>query len=406
MSKLTILLMCLALPVFAAFDVCPSGGMVEFKQRLDRDNPSLKETLAQKAVLSELEGQAAQRPNPSMEFEHEVSEQFGVDVRSFRLMLLHTVELGSKRDRRIELARAQKDVLAQDIDSSYRENYIDALIMYRRAQQLSLFISIIEDAIGSFDSLIATMKQRKRLTPLETVSLDTLELAKGDLQGRLHEYVHEKETVEVEVMYLANCKNPKFEYAAMQYPRFSKIVFDKGHGLAKRENAVLTQMDASKKQAESLKIPDLRIGPIVGRQNQGHEEIDSVGVGIFLDIPLFHANDAQRSLAEKKLREQQVRSSNRLRRLELKLEKEKHVYHHSLESLSAMPSLKEVGQKHQRVKRLYARGVVSPSVVIEAHRQHLEYIRSYFEIENDILNSLKKMYLITADENLVKKVFK
>ena len=74
-----------------------------------------------------------------------------------------------------------------------------------------------------------------------------------------------------------------------------------------------------------------------------------------------------------------------------------------MDLLTKMPSLKIVEKKHQRVERLFARGIVPMALSIEAHRQNLDYLNSRFETEMDLLDVLEEMALLTGDKDIIDK---
>ena len=76
----------------------------------------------------------------------------------------------------------------------------------------------------------------------------------------------------------------------------------------------------------------------------------------------------------------------------------------SIETLSKMPSLSELEKKHNKVEKLFSRGVVSIPMTIESHRQQIDFLISRFQIENEILNTYGQLILINGNTPAFDKV--
>ncbi|MEX1100002.1 MAG: hypothetical protein WEB87_06225, partial [Bacteriovoracaceae bacterium] len=321
---------------------CHFSGIEEFKRQLLLGSPIEEEISAQYESASSFVEKAKQRPNPNAEFEYQRGDQFGLEVNTYNLKLLHTLELGSKREKRIRESMAKEELTKSKLSLSQAEFYLSALIDYRRAQQLELQIKAIKEASATYENIINKLSKRKRLTPEERVSLSTLKLAQGDYEGRLHELVHEKETLIVKVSFWARCQDPKFQYSVVSYPKLPHFELDAAKGLAKIEKGRVEMARASLDVQKSLGYSDLKVGPLLNYQQQGQDEFLSAGIGITFNAPVFHTNQGGKALAAKKLMQEKVSAKNNLELMRLKLKKELHVYEHSLEALKKMPKLKEV----------------------------------------------------------------
>ena len=388
-----------------AGETCQFKSIEEFKKKLLSPNPVTEEIELKKERASVMTELAKQRPNPTVELEYERDDQFGVEANTYRVKALHTVELGGKRNARINRASAEKKMIEQELELSKASFLVDALIDYRRAQQLDLQISALKEAIKTYKDIIQKLSRRKRLTPEERVSLSTLRLALGDFEGRLHELVHEMETLVVKISYWASCARPSFDYTVFKYQKLPEYNLDPKKGLA---SLALKDLEIAKKEFEeqnSLGFSNLAVGPILAYQEQGSEDAFSAGIGVTFNAPVFHTNTGGKALAAKKVNEKELGARNQVKLARLKLNKELHVYEHSLNALKKMPDPKVVSKQHHEAEKLFRRGVVSIPMVIESHRQHIEYLGAWFEIENDILNSLKEIYLLTERQEILKKIF-
>ncbi len=101
--------------------------------------------------------------------------------------------------------------------------------------------------------------------------------------------------------------------------------------------------------------------------------------------------------ALKKLSAQKLESENEKRMLRIEKLNLIEKFKRSLNTLSRMPKLDEIESEHRKVEKLFSRGVVSISMTIESHRQQIEFLKSRFETENDVLSTYGKIILIDGN---------
>lgn len=401
--KILLVLFSIALCAYGK-EQCEFKNLKEFASMLDERSPVLAEIEASKTSASALVEKAKQSPNPKINFQYQRGDQFGLQVNTYNLQALHTFELGDKRDKRIDESLRREELIDSQLDVSSSEFKLNAIRTYRRAQQLELQIDAVQEAILTYKNIISKLAKRRRLTPEERVSLSTLRLALGDYKGRLHDYVHEKESLSVNISYWANCKAPSFSYESRKYPKLPNYELTEDKGLAKVARKDVELARSELETQKSLGHSNLAVGPLLNYQQQGGRNFFSGGVAVSFSPQLYHSNDGGKRIAATKLRERRLAANNQIKHYRLKLQKELKVYKDSLESLLEMPTPDSMTKKHKETESLFRRGVVSIPMVIEAHRQHVEYLKSWFEIENDVLGSIKEIYVLTGNQELVEKL--
>ena len=95
------------------------------------------------------------------------------------------------------------------------------------------------------------------------------------------------------------------------------------------------------------------------------------------------ASNYQKSRIERILMEKEVQNERS------RLEK---LYLDSLDTMSKSPKDLEVSRKHTHMESLFARGLISSALMIEAHRQLFEFTSSQNEIEFKALEALYRIY--------------
>jgi len=391
--------------VIYAREACDIKTIREFYNNVKINGPLLIEADKKKEEISSLLNIAEQRPNPELDFEYLKGEQFGNDTNTYTLTARHIVELGSKRDKRLLKAKSFQKLKNTELDLSLFNSNLNATIGYQRLAQLNVTIDSVKEAIDTFEKIINKLSSRDRLNPEETVSLSTLSLASNDYRAQLNDLENEKTLLQGKISFLSNCKNvnPSYEYINFNLVNVSDTKSDKT-GLPQIENLKVELAESELDLQKSLGYSNISIGPTIEYQGQGIDESISAGISISFALPLFHTNSGGKFNALKVTSSQKVASNNtkemlRIERMNLVVKLKR-----SLATLSKMPKLKELELKHLKVEKLFSRGVVSIPMTIESHRQQVDFLKSKFDTENDVLNTYGKILLIDGNTTAFEKL--
>lgn len=397
--------MLLSSSVTYAQRACDIKTIREFYNNVKVNGPLLNEAIKNKEVISSSIDIAEQRPNPELDFEYLKGDQFGVDVNTYTLTAKHVVEFGSKRDKRLLKAKNYQKLKNAEVDLSLFNSNLNATIGYQRVAQLNVTIDSVKEAIHTFEKIINKLSSRERLNPEETVSLSTLRLASNDYKAQLNGLENEKTLLQGKISFLSNCKNinPKYEYI-----NFNLVKIDETQtnsvGLPQIEDLkvelAVSELDIQK----SLGYSNISIGPTVEHQTVGNDEFISAGISVSFALPLFQTNNGGKLNALKGVGSQKVATSNNKEMLRIERMNLVTKLKRSLSTLSKMPKLKELENKHLKVEKLFSRGVVSIPMTIESHRQQVEFIKSKFDTENDVLNTYGKILLIDGNITAFEKL--
>ncbi len=397
--------MLLSSSVTYAQRACDIKTIREFYNNVKVNGPLLNEAIKNKEVISSSIDIAEQRPNPELDFEYLKGDQFGVDVNTYTLTAKHVVEFGSKRDKRLLKAKNYQKLKNAEVDLSLFNSNLNATIGYQRVAQLNVTIDSVKEAIHTFEKIINKLSSRERLNPEETVSLSTLRLASSDYKAQLNDLENEKTLLQGKISFLSNCKNinPKYEYI-----NFNLVKIDETQtnsvGLPQIEDLkvelAVSELDIQK----SLGYSNISIGPTVEHQTVGNDEFISAGISVSFALPLFQTNNGGKLNALKGVGSQKVATSNNKEMLRIERMNLVTKLKRLLSTLSKMPKLKELENKHLKVEKLFSRGVVSIPMTIESHRQQVEFIKSKFDTENDVLNTYGKILLIDGNITAFEKL--
>jgi cobalt-zinc-cadmium efflux system outer membrane protein len=387
-------------------EACNVKNIKDFYNRIELNGPLQVEAIKKKELASSKIDIAQQKPNPEIDFEYLKGDEFGLDINTYSLSAKHTIELGSKRDKRIEKAKSYQKLKGAEVDLALFNSNVQAAINYQRVAQLGVTIEAVKEAIHTFENLIKKLSLRKRLNPEETVSLSTLKLASNDYKAQLNDLENEKTLLMGRIKFLSKCNDlvPRYQYLKYQDITLLNEENEK-KGLLKLEDFKVDLAKGELEVERSMGYSNISIGPTFEYQTQGNDEFISAGVSVSFALPIFHTNDGGKLNALKSLSTQKILSANKKEMLKIERKNLVQKFQRSLRTLQGMPSLTELEEKHQEVEKLFSRGVVSIQMSIESHRQQIDFLRSKFETENDILDTYGKLILIDGNTKAFEGLF-
>lgn len=399
------LLLIFAKSVFAN-EQCNIDNIRSFYTFIKEKGPILQEVQKRKLEVASKINLAEQRPNPEIDFDYLKGDQFGLDLNNFSISAKHIIEFGAKREKRIEHAQSYKGLKENEINLNFHQENLNAIISFQRVAQLDIIISTVKEAIDTFDKIINKLSGRKSLNPEETVALLTLKLASSDYKAQLNDFENEKTILEAQLSFLTNCESLIPKYKNLNFKKLENERSEqKNIGLIQLEDLKLDLKQKELDVQKSLGYSNIAVGPSFDFQIQGNDQFLSGGISVSFTLPVFHTNDGGKLEALRAMNTQKISSLNNKNFYRIQKLKLMQKYHRSLDTLRLMPKLDELESKHQKVEKLFSRGVVSIQMAIESHRQQVEFLKSRFETENDVLETFGKISLIDGDTNALEVLF-
>lgn len=339
-----------------------------------------------------LEASAAQRPNPEFATKIGYGKLQGETVLNTEFSLSHTFELGGKRAARIERASAQRAGIAAGFLQAKEVVFISTAKALYRLRQAQNELHVVQEALANFSRIQKLFKSRPRLGPEQQVSLEVFRLAEGDQELR-------KTKLSTEIGALLKDLESAIGTSFAPLPELlppKKAVWpeiadasdeSRGSGI-KLADAEIQAARAELAEAESQAWPDLKVGPSFETQKQGATSFQTYGFVLSVPLPLYHANGAGKEGAG--LGVQRAEQNKQLRRRELGLQRRQlvHQYTGAVKALKETASFHETERKHRNIEELFQRGLVTATLVIEAHRQIFDFTRSQNESELEAIEAL------------------
>lgn len=360
------------------------------------NHPDLVRGKAALKQADSLEDKASQRPNPELNGQSVMGKSYGDNYIQNEINLAHTFEIGGKRSARIDKALAEKDQTSSRVLKTKEEVYISTFKTLYRIRQVHIEIKTLDEALETFAKIQRQFKLRPRLGPEQEVSLSIFQLAEGDYKIRRAALETEENSLERSIEIATGKEFPHSKESILpsrleKWPDYpNKENEFKGSDI-KLAQADLKTARADLDLAKSESWPDLKVGPSLQYQAQGPIQYWMYGVNFALPLPLFNINGGGRAVAAAgvSLAEQSLE----LRRRELSQARRILItqYQKASKSLKESVSLSEVDKKHRSVEHQFQRGVISSSLVIEAHRQMVDFTKNQNEQELTALEALWRL---------------
>lgn len=340
--------------------------------------------------------QAAQRPNPELSGRSVFGKNEGEGVTSHEINLAHTFELGGKRSARMDKASAEKELVSSEFLKTKEEVYISVSKILYRIRQVHAEIRTIDEALSTFERIQKQFKIRPRLAPEQEVSLSVFQLAEGDYKLRKSTLESEENALERSIEVAVGKEFPHGKESILPPPQKNWPEIQLGNGELKGSDLKLAVSELKSAQAEmelakGASWPDLKLGPSIQSQSQGSNQYLTYGVNLTLPLPLYQVNGGGRAVASAGL--MRAEQSLELRKRELSQQRKILInqYQRSSKALKESVSLPDIEKKHKSVERQFERGVISSSLVIEAHRQMVDFTKSQNDLELSALESLWRL---------------
>lgn len=398
--------LCAAIVFFISIDGHSQCTLDDTNQVLDlvkKNHPTLRFNKSKIEMFEKRIDTARQRPNPELDLESTVGDSIEGDIYTTSVSLKHTFELGGKRRSRINMA---KQLLDADINQAGDQNedaIVDTVKRLYRLRQVYQLIPLYEESLGSFRKILKTKKGRNSLSPEQRVEFETLELAANDYKLKLSQLNSDKIRLSKHLNFFmgSDCTIPQkiLPKDINLNENFNNKVNLENYSKLKvaRSNYKLAQANLSFEKANSY--PDIQIGPIYEYESVNVRNTNTIGISLTMDLPILNVNSGGRASAAKQV----VSASINLKSIEdeSKLDLESWVarYNRFKKSLKATISMNQLEKKHQRIESLFRRGIISTSLIIESHRQLIEFTKTRFEFEIGAIEALWNIYKINGQIN-------
>jgi len=349
---------------------------------------------------------AAQWKNPELSAEFVHGSSGSERLSETELSLGIPIELGGKRSARASVAQgavAEAEAALLEARAKARGT---ALLKLHRLRQALHELEVVEESISTFTKLVSQYGRRPKLSPEQEMSSAVFRMARSDYELKKAAVLDEIEALNT---YLKVSLGTDVESLKKSLPVTPKEWPTLGSNLeiaqSPRLKAFEAQLESAKGElslAQSESWPTLTVGPSLKLQSEAGRSEQLYGLNLSLPLPLFNMNGPGRAAAATGVQLAEKRKSLALLEQERRLDELSRTYRKSVEVLASTLSHQEIEKRHADIERLFLRGIVPSSLVIEAHRTFVELEQSRNEREMKALEALMAIYAITGEVPEVK----
>lgn len=344
-----------------------------------------------------LENLARQRQNPNLSTRNLFPASSQANGINTEIDLSQSFELGGKRQGRIESARVEKKISLTSLRIIEENVLIETLMNLYRLRQIENELEIYDETLLTYGHIQKQFKRRSQLTPEQQVATSVFHLAEGDILFQKTSVLSEKNAILSELEYALG---QKLSIQVSQLPMFDLSVkniptTEKTNSLLEQSKALVSLSQAELINQKAQRYPNFSFGPSYDGNSLGSaSENHTLGFNFSIGIPIVQTNKAgvalakqEVSIAEKNL-ELQQRATNAQK------QKWKSQYDLAMTVLESGIKSQDIELKHKKIESLYDRGFLPSSMVIEAHRQVLDYARHQHDQEILALEARFKLYTL------------
>ncbi len=379
MMRLILIFYCIVFFGFSlnanAADCQSSSDVNQLLNCLLREHPQVDVANLDVRVAKENIKQASQRPNPVLTWEGQEAQ--GNGGFSNEVNALHTIELGGKQPARVDFAKSELSLQQIGVEATFNQIKINLIAQLYRLRQIFHEIEVIQENRHTFERMISQYKRIGRMNPEQEISVNVFRMASEEVKLTLGQLENERDQI------LADFKVITGVNFTPNKDQLPKLIHDwpaLGNGefkgpIVKQASAEVLKAERQYDLEKSKSWPNLSVGPRVV-QITGPRGGTFLGAAVNLPLPILNINGGGRASALANKRRQEYRSDFINRRVKAEAERLIKAYKRSSEAYRSARKSSNFHGKHTELHKMINRGVVTPSMVIELHRQIIAFYQS------------------------------
>jgi outer membrane protein TolC len=301
---------------------------------------------------------------------------------SLEASYLWTIESKEKKEARLGAARAGAEGVKYDVEHRQASQLLKLALIQQTVRRLNARREVLLETRATYRKIVKQFENRLSLGPEQEASLAVFRIAKKENDLKIEALEVEKSQLSYELAMVTGCSQGKIPA--------EKTALGKELLLEEDTNSVSSAVRRLQAQSKTLKLsidseiqsytPDLSIGPVVMANRS--DDKNSLEVGIAASLPM--GGERPRLLGVSKTAEYRARQTEiDLEISRMKIERDAWInqYQKSLKAMKGGLSKEEISKTHKKLESLFQGERVSAALVIEAHRQLLDHITTFTELE-------------------------
>jgi outer membrane protein TolC len=359
-----------------------------------QNHPNVVQAKSQIPIASINREISARWPNPDLDGGVVYANEDDGQGWQAEIGIMQTIETPSKRQARAGKAMAELASATILTEEQKETTALQVLAMLNRLRQIEKELTLLQKTIATFENVIKKYKARPALPPEDKISLDLFKFALNSYQIEKDQLASEKKGHASNLKFILDSDititDKVFLYPPQVWPAITDGAINSIE-LAK-ENINIDRANADYLEAKSSSFGGVRVGPYVQTKPGNFGRIDAYGIKFSLPIPLYSNS--------KPLEAGRMAVASAKRGYEFKQREIDHGFAVLREQYDLGVSfLKKYNisdvEKHQAsTQKLFDGGRVSGALLIEAHRQALDNVKTYHKYELETLQALWKLYAL------------
>lgn len=351
----------------------------------EQSSPEIREALLEIERARAGTRSAGQWRNPDFSLETFNGNLNGETRAETDMSLGIPIELGGKVAARKQVADANLAAAEARHFLARAQIRTQIILKLHRLRQVIHEQEIISEAIGTFTTLVSQYGRRPQLSPEQQLSVSVYEMSRGDYE--LKKAGNQDELLQLETYFkLSVGLGPgDLKSLAPEVPKtWPEIKGPPSPGLALEARLLQAEVDGAQGERSTASAeawPTLTLGPSLKRINESGSSSEMIGFNLSLPIPTFNLNGGARAAAGAGVKLAEMRRQIGERAQAAKREELVKAYGQSVRALATTLSHREIERRHAESEKLFQRGIVPASLVIEAHRASYELERARHERE-------------------------
>lgn len=320
--------------------------------------------------------EAAQFQNPEVESEFSFSSESSQNVS-----IVQPIDIGGRRSSRIKIAQAENKISSIEDNSTVAEIATNLAVSLVRYRQMRTRSSLLLEMKNSLRHLTNRLRVKAVRTPEEKTALTIFSMHQTVLDTQIltlkRRFNLVKADLEASIGRELGDSEQLISSEKKDWPSLNSISI-KETFKSRLAAASVEQIQGEVELQKSLAWPELAIGPLMERQ-AGSET--SWGARVEFTIPIFNNNSGgrQRSRAELSRAQAIVIRTQFKESSKVKVLVEQ--YKDVTKFLKNSPSQKSLKKSTARSLKLFSRGMIQPSAIVESYRSTLETLEAIQEKE-------------------------
>ena len=386
---------------FNAFAQCNIKTPNDILELIKKNHPNISLNVAKGKALEQTIEVAEQRPNPELDAESTVGDSIEGNIYKTSVSLKHTFELGGKRDSRIQVAESTLKTGMAIAQFENQQAIIDTVLKLHRLRQVYELIPLYDESLNTFNKILRTIIRRKSLSPEQQVEGETLELAVNDYKLKKSQLNSEKINLSKHLSFFmgSDCIIPRnaLPFNVNLNESFAEVPTVKNYSKLKAASLAVELAKSNLELERSNSYPDLQIGPTYEYEKLNIGQTNTVGIALTMELPLFNINGGGKAKATKEILTANLNLSNVKKESKIDLESWVLKYKQYRNSLNTIANKEKLERKHKKIEALFKRGIISTSLVIESHRQLIEFFNTRFDFEKGATEALWNIYKLNGN---------